>query len=159
MTINNQLLRFYTLLYLRIQCFVSRVMFIVNLVIYLLLMNLSYTVFSVLFTKNCYSVLHCVIPMIRCLISYGGNNREATSIDGNLRFSQLPLSNILFVEKVFIFKDAQYRGTKGIFNNRLFVRAFKYNNFSLVSHSQDLCFLDCVFHCSDIRFAFFFYFF
>ena len=30
--ITNQLLRFYTLLYLRIQCFISRVSFIVNLV-------------------------------------------------------------------------------------------------------------------------------
>ena len=30
MIITNQLLRFYTLLYLKIQCFISRVLFIVN---------------------------------------------------------------------------------------------------------------------------------
>ena len=51
MIITNQLLRFYTLRYLRIQCFISRVLFIVDLVIYLLLMVLSYTLFSVLFKR------------------------------------------------------------------------------------------------------------
>ena len=43
----------------------------------------------------------------------------------------------------------------GIFNNRLFVRLLKYNNLSLVSRSQNNCFLDRDFHHSDIRFTFF----
>ena len=60
--ITNQLLRFYTLLYLRIQCFISRVLFIVNLVNFLLLMILSYTVFPVLFKRYSYSALDCAIP-------------------------------------------------------------------------------------------------
>ena len=106
MIIINQLLRFYTLLYLRIQCFVSRVLFIVNLVIFLLLMILSYIVFPVLFTRYCYSALDCVIAMNRCLIRYGSNNLGGKSIDGNLRFLQLPLRNGPFVKKVFTFKDA-----------------------------------------------------
>ena len=50
---------------------------------------------------------------------------------------------------------SQYREAVEIFNNRLFVRALKYNNFSLISHSQDNCFLDCDFHHNDIRFTFF----
>ena len=41
MIIIHQLLRFDTVLYLRIQCFVSRVLFIINLVIFLLLMILT----------------------------------------------------------------------------------------------------------------------
>ena len=49
----------------------------------------------------------------------------------------------------------QYRRTVGIFNSRLFSRALKHNNFSLISHSQDHCFLDCDFHHNDIRFTFF----
>ena len=49
----------------------------------------------------------------------------------------------------------QYRGTVGIFNNRLFFRVLRYNNFSLISHSQDHCFLDCNFHHKEIRFTFF----
>ena len=49
----------------------------------------------------------------------------------------------------------QYRGTVGIFDNRLFFRALKYNNFSLITHSQDHCFLDCDFHHNDMRFTFF----
>ena len=49
----------------------------------------------------------------------------------------------------------QYGRTLGIFNNRLFFRVLKYNNFSLISHSQDHCFLDCNFHHKDIRFTFF----
>ena len=102
----NQLLRCYTSLYLRIQCFVSRVLFIVNLVIFLLLMILSYIVFPVLFTRYCYSALDCVIAMNRCLIRYGSNNLGGKSIDGNLRFLQLPLRNGPFVKKVFTFKDA-----------------------------------------------------
>ena len=49
----------------------------------------------------------------------------------------------------------QYRGTVGIFNNRLFFCALKYKNFSLIIHSQDHCFLDFDFHHNDIRFTFF----
>ena len=45
-----------------------------------------------------------------------------------------------------VFSLTQYRGTVGILNNRLFVRALKYNNFFLISNSQDHCFLDCDFH-------------
>ena len=106
MIIINQLLRFYTLLYLKIQCFVSRVLFIVNLVIFLLLMIFSYTVFPVLFTRYCYSALNYAAPMKRCLIRYGSNNLGRVSIEGNLKFLQLLLSNSLFIGKVLIFKDA-----------------------------------------------------
>ena len=105
MTIINELLRFYTLLYLRIQCFVSRVLFISNLVIFLLLMILSYTVFPVLFTRYCYRALNCAIPMNRCLIRYDSNNFGRTSIDSNLRFLILPLCISLYVGDVFIVKD------------------------------------------------------
>ena len=104
----NQLLRFYALLYLRIQCFVYCALFIVNLVVFLLLIILSYTVCQVLFTRYCYSTLlqDCSIPMNRCLVRYGSNNLSRTSIDGNLRFLQLPLSNSrLFIGNVYIFKD------------------------------------------------------
>ena len=106
MIIINQLLRFYILLYLRIQCFFSSVLFIVNLVIFLLLMILSYTGFPVLLTRYCYSALDCAIPMNRCLIRYGNNNLGRASIDGNLRFLQLLLCNSLFIGKDLIFKDA-----------------------------------------------------
>ena len=105
MIIINQLLQFYTLLYLRIQCFVSWVLFIVNLVISLLLMILSYTVFSVLVTRYCCSALDCALAMKRCLIMCGSNNPGSTSIDGSLRFLQNLLCNSLFIGKVFIFKD------------------------------------------------------
>ena len=60
MIIINQLLRFYTLLYFKIQCFISRILFIVNLVIFLLLMILSYTMFPVLLKRYSYSALDCV---------------------------------------------------------------------------------------------------
>ena len=93
MIIINQLLQFYTLLYLRIQCFVSRILLTVNLVFFLLLMILSYAVFQVLFTRY-------------CLIRYGSSNLGRTSIDGNLRFLQLLLCNSLFIGKGFIFKNA-----------------------------------------------------
>ena len=106
MIIINQLLRFYTLLYLRFQCFVSRVLFIVNFVIFLLLMILSYTMFPALFKRYCYSALDCAILMNRCLIRHGSTNIGRTSIDGNLRFLQLLVCNSLFIGKVFIFKDA-----------------------------------------------------
>ena len=106
MKTTNQLLRFYTLLYLRIQCFISSVLFIVNLVISLLLMILSYTVFPVLFKRYSYSALDCAIPMNRCLIRHDDNKLGRTSINGNLRFLQLLLCNNLFIGKVFIFKDA-----------------------------------------------------
>ena len=105
MIIISQLLRFYTLLYLRIQCYVSKVLFIVNLLIFLLLMSLSYTVFLVLFKRYSYSALDCVIPMDRCLIRHGSNNHGRTSNNGNLSFLQLLLCNSLFIGKVFIFKD------------------------------------------------------
>ena len=106
MIITNQLLQFHTLLYLRIQCFISRVLFIVNLVNFLLLMILSYTVFPVLFKRYSYSALDCAIPMSRCLIRHDDNKLGRTSINGNLRFLQLLLCNNLFIGKVFIFKDA-----------------------------------------------------
>ena len=106
MIIINPLLRFYTSIYLRIQCFVSRALFIVNLVISLLLMILSYTLFPVLVTRYYYSALDCASTMNRCLIRYGSNNLGSTSIDGNLRFTQLLLYNSLFIGKVFIFKGA-----------------------------------------------------
>ena len=92
MIIINQLLRFYTLLYLRIQ--------------FLLLTILSNTVFPVLFKRYCYSALDCSVPMNRCLIRYGSNNLGRTSIDGNVRFLQLLVCNSLFIGKDFIFKDA-----------------------------------------------------
>ena len=101
----NQLLRFYALLYLRIQYFVSRVLFSVNLINFFMFMILSITVFLLLVTRYCYSALHCTIPMNSCLIRYGSNNLGKTSIDGNLNFLQLLLCNSLFIEKVFIFKD------------------------------------------------------
>ena len=106
MKTTNQLLRFYTLLCLRIRCFISSVLFIVNLVISLLLMILSYTVFPVLFKRYSYSALDCAIPMSRCLIRHDDNKLGRTSINGNLRFLQLLLCNNLFIGKVFIFKDA-----------------------------------------------------
>ena len=106
MTITNQLLRFYTLLYLRIQWFISRVLFIVNLVISLLLMILSYTLFPALFKRYSYSALDCAIPMNRCLIRHGDNKLGRTSIKGSLRFLQLLLCNNLLIGKVFIFNDA-----------------------------------------------------
>ena len=106
MIITNQLLQFYSLLYLRIQCFISRVLFIVNLVNFLLLMILSYTVFPVLFKRYSYSALDCAIPMNRCLIRHGDNKLGRTSINVNLRFLQLLLCNNLFIGKVFISRDA-----------------------------------------------------
>ena len=161
MIIINQLLRFYTLFYLRSQCFVSRVLFIVNILIFLLLMILSYTVFPVLFKRYSYSAMDCAIPMNRCLIRHGSNNLGRTPIDDNLRFLQLLLCNSLYIGKVSPLRRpvslTQYRGTVVIFNNRLFVCALKYNNFSLISSnkSQDQCFLDCDFYHNDIRFTFF----
>ena len=104
--ITNQLLRFYTLLYLRIQCFISRVLFIVNLVNFLLLMILSYTVFPVLFKRYSYSALDCAIPTIRSLIRHSDNKLGRMSNNDNLRLLQLLLCNNLFIGKVFIFKDA-----------------------------------------------------
>ena len=104
--ITNQLLRFYTLLYLRIQCFISRVLFIVNLVNFLLLMILSYTVFPVLFKRYSYSALDCATPTIRSLIRHSDNKLGRTSNNDNLRLLQLLLCNNLFIGKVFIFKGA-----------------------------------------------------
>ena len=104
--ITNQLLRFYTLLYLRIQCFISRVLFIVNVVNFLLLMILSYTVFPVLFKRYNYSALDCAIPTIRSLIRHSDNKLGRMSNNDNLRLLQLLLCNNLFIGKVFIFKDA-----------------------------------------------------
>ena len=43
----------------------------------------------------------------------------------------------------------------GIFNNQIFVPALNCNTFSLVSLSQDHCFLDCDFDRSGMRFTFF----
>ena len=106
MIITNQLLQFYTLLYLRIQCFISRVLFIVNLVNFLLLMILSYTVFPVLFKRYSYSALDCAIPTIRSLIRHSDNKLGRMSNNDNLRLLQLLLCNNLFIGKVFIFKDA-----------------------------------------------------
>ena len=106
MLIINQLLPFYILLYLRNQCFVSRVLFIVNLVAFLLLMILSNKVFPVLRKRYSYSALDCGIPMNRCLIMHGSNSLGRTSIDGNLRFLQLLLCNNLFIGKIFLFRDA-----------------------------------------------------
>ena len=130
MIITNQLLRFYTVLYLRIQCFISRVLYIVNLVNFLLLMILSYTLFPVLFKRYSYSALDCSIPMNRCLIRHGDNKLGRTSINGNLRVLQLLLCNNLFIGKVSSLKMpvslTQYRGTVGIFNNPLFPHALKY---------------------------------
>ena len=83
--ITNQLLRFYTLLYLRIQCFISRVLFIVSLVNFLLLLILSYTVFPVLFKRYSYSALDCATPMIRSLIRHSDNKLGRTSNNDNLR--------------------------------------------------------------------------
>ena len=83
--ITNQLLRFYTLLYLRIQCFISRVLFIVSLVNFLLLLILSYTVFPVLFKKYSYSALDCATPTIRSLIRHSDNKLGRTSNNDNLR--------------------------------------------------------------------------
>ena len=106
MKTTNQLLRFYTLLSLRIQCFISSVLFIVNLVISLLLMILSYTLFPVLFKRYSYSALDYAIPMNRCLIRQHGDNKlDRTSNNGNLRFLQLLKCNNLFIGKVLIFKD------------------------------------------------------
>ena len=129
----------YTLLYLKIRCFVSRVMFIVKLAIFLLLLILSYTVFPVLFTRYCYSALDCTIPMNRSLIRYGCINLGRTSIDGNLRFLQFPWAVFCslgkFSSSKMLVSLTQYRGTVGIFSKWLFVRALKYNNFSLVPKS------------------------
>ena len=83
--ITNQLLRFYTLLYLRIQCFISRVLFIVSLVNFLLLLILSYTVFPVLFKRYSYSALDCATPTIRSLIRHSDNKLGRTSNNDNLR--------------------------------------------------------------------------
>ena len=80
MIIFNQLLRFYTLIYLRIQCFASRVLFIVNLVIFLLLTILSYTVFPALVPRYCYSALDRAIPINKCLIRYRSNDLGRASI-------------------------------------------------------------------------------
>ena len=105
MIITDQLPRFYTLLYLRIQCFISRVLF-VNFVNFLLLFILSYVVFPVLFKRYSYGALYCAIPMNRCLIGHGDNKLGRTSTNVNLRFFQLLLCNNLFIGKVFIFKYA-----------------------------------------------------
>ena len=147
MIITNQLPRFYTLLYLRIQCLISRVLFIVNLVNFLLLFILSYVVFPVLFKRYSYGALYCAIPMNRCLIGHGDNKLGRTSTNVNLRFFQLLLCNNLFIGKVFIFKYAgQFNLISwdcGDLQQPTFFRALKY--FSLISHSKDHCFLDCNF--------------
>ena len=82
-----------------------------------------------------------------------------TSINNNLRILQLSLSNILFVGNVSIFVDASQFNAISLdsrdFQQPNFFRELKYNNFSLVSHFQGLCFLDCIFHFSDKRFVFF----
>ena len=159
MIITNQLLPFYTLLYLRVQCFISRVLFIVNLANFLLLMILSYTVFPVLFKRYSYSALDCAISTNRCLIRHDDNKLGRKSINDYLRFLQLLLCNNLFIGKVFIFKDAGYfdpiSWDNGGLQQPTFFCALKYNNFSLISHPQDHCFLECDFHLNDIRFTFF----
>ena len=101
----NQLLRFYILLFLINQCFVSKVLFIVNLATFLLLMILSNRLFPVLLKRYSYSALDCAIPVNRCLIRHGSNNLGRTSINDNLRFFQLLLGISLFIGKVFIFRD------------------------------------------------------
>ena len=105
-------------------------------------MILSYTVFPVLFKRYSYNALDCAIPTTRCVIRHGDNKLGRTSI-----------------RKVFIFKDAgQFNPIswdRGDLEQPTFFRALKYNNFSLLSHSQVHCFLDCDFHHNDIRFTFF----
>ena len=101
----NQLLRFYILLFLINQCFVSKVLFIVNLATFLLLMILSNRLFPVLLKRYSYSALDYAIPVNRCLIRHGSNNLGRTSINDNLRFFQLLLGISLFIGKVFIFRD------------------------------------------------------
>ena len=101
----NQLLRFYILLFLINQCFVSKVLFIVNLATFLLLMILSNRLFPVLLKRYSYCALDCAIPVNRCLIRHGSNNLGRTSINDNLRFFQLLLGISLFIGKVFIFRD------------------------------------------------------
>lgn len=58
MSIINQLPWFCSLLNLRIQCFASRVMFIVSLTIFLLVIILSYTVFPLLFRRYGYNAYY-----------------------------------------------------------------------------------------------------
>ena len=65
---------------MRIQCFASRVLFIANFVIFLLIIILSYVMFLVLFTRHFYSALDCAISMSRCLIRYISNNLGRASI-------------------------------------------------------------------------------
>ena len=101
----NQLLRFYILLFLINQFFVSKVLFIVNLATFLLLMIFSNRLFPVLLKRYSYSALDCAIPVNRCLIRHGSNNLGRTSINDNLRFFQLLLGISLFIGKVFIFRD------------------------------------------------------
>ena len=159
MIITNQLLRFYTLRYLRIQCFISRVLFIVDLVIYLLLMVLSYTLFSVLF-KRLVTVLW-IVPTLwtdvwsgMVIINLVG--RLLTAIYSFCNFCCAIICSLgKFSSLKILVSLTQYRGTVGIFNNRLFFCALKYKNFSLIIHSQDHCFLDFDFHHNDIRFTFF----
>ena len=97
--------------------------------------------------------------MNRCLIRCGGNNLGRASINHKLKFLQHSLSNILLFGKDFTFKDAIQFNTipwgSWDYQQSSFFRALKYNNFYLMSHSRDLCFLDYVFHRSDIGFAFF----
>ena len=84
---------------------------------------------------------------------------ERAFIDNNLKLLQLLQNNIPLAGKVFIFKEAiqvnPIPSDSGDFQQPTFPRVLKYSNFSLVSHSQDLCLSDYVFHYSDIRFAFF----
>ena len=71
---------------MRIQYFISKVIFYINLVILITFLSLMvttvYTVISILFIGSCFNVLDCVDLMSRRGVKCVCNKRGRTSIDG-----------------------------------------------------------------------------
>ena len=113
MIITIQQLRLYCSIYIRIQYFISRVIFNINLSSNLantFISNGNVTTFnaviSVFLVGYCFSALNCVDLMSTRSIRCGSNDLGRTSTDGVPRSLQLLLSCTPLVGNVFSFKDA-----------------------------------------------------
>ena len=103
----NHLLLLYCSVYMRIQYFISRVIFYISLVILLTFLSLMVTTFctliSALFVGSCSNALDCVDLMSRCAVTCVSNKRRRTFIDDALRLLQLILSYTLLIGNILSF--------------------------------------------------------
>ena len=102
---------------MRIQYFISRVIFYISLVILLTFLSLMVTTFctliSVLFVGSCSNALDCVDLMSRRAVTCVSNKRRRTFIDGALRLLQLILSYTRLIGNILSFssiQDGLFRG-------------------------------------------------